>query len=205
MLDVTQRPIVIVGGGAVAARKANGLLAAAATRVTVVSPQFCDAIPPAVRRITAPYAPDHLAGAGLVFAATDNPDVNAAVVRDAHQLGLLVCRADSADDDDHSGDFATPAAFRDDGLVVTVSAGGSPTLAAALRDHLRAATDVRWSLMARAMQALRPRTIQSYAPGARRAVLREMATADAMDVLQTAGVDGLWSWLRQRHPNEDVK
>lgn len=206
MLDVSQRPIVIVGGGAVAARKARGLIEGGAMRITVVSPEFCDAIPDGagVRRIAERYTPSHLAGAGLVFAATDDAAVNAAVVLDGHARGLLVCRADSTDDGEAGGDFATPAAFRDDDVVVTVSTGGSPTLAAALRDHLRSATDARWAAMARAMRELRPRTIAQYTGDARRATLREMATPAAMAALGAGGVEGLWAWLRQRHPGPDV-
>src|SRR3954465_10166336 len=117
MLDVAQRPIVIVGGGSVAARKAKGLIEAGAARIKIVAPKFCDAIPHGVERVNASYLTDHLTGAGLVFAATDNPDVNAAVVRDAHHLGLLVSRADSTDDD--AGDFATPAVLREGDLIVT--------------------------------------------------------------------------------------
>ena len=40
MLDVTDRLVVVVGGGAVAARKVAGLLAAGARRVRVVAPRL---------------------------------------------------------------------------------------------------------------------------------------------------------------------
>jgi precorrin-2 dehydrogenase / sirohydrochlorin ferrochelatase len=200
MLDVSQRPIVIVGGGSVAARKAKGLLDAGATHITVIAPEFCDSIPTSVKRITASYTADHLTDAGLVFAATDDPDVNATVVRDAHQLGLLVNRADSTDDD--AGDFSTPAVLREEDLVVTVSAGGSPTLAAALRDDLQAQLNPRWTKMASAMKVLRPRALAIPSIEKRRDVLRDMATTAAMDILDKEGIDGLWGWLSLRHLSE---
>jgi precorrin-2 dehydrogenase/sirohydrochlorin ferrochelatase len=200
MLDVSQRPIVIIGGGSVASRKAKGLLDAGATRITIIAPEFCDAVPTSVQRITAPYTADHLTGAGLIFAATDNPDVNAAIVRDAHQRGLLVSRADSTDED--AGDFSTPAILRDENLVVTVSTGGSPTLAAALRDEIESQLDPRWTKMASAMQTLRPRALAVASIERRRDILRDMATPAAMDILDKDGVEALWQWLRQRHPSE---
>src|SRR6478609_7363439 len=93
MLDVSDRLIVIVGGGAVAARKAAGLIECGATRIRCVSPTFEPKMPPGVERIDGRYGPHHLDGAGLVFAATDDPAVNAAVVRDARNRGILVNRA----------------------------------------------------------------------------------------------------------------
>src|SRR5215213_10147985 len=110
MLDVTERPVLIVGGGAVAARKAAGLIECGATRIRCVAPEFDPAMPEGVDRVRGTYEPRHLDGAGLVFAATDDRAVNAAVVRDARSLGVLVNRADA--DDDAPGDSATPARLR---------------------------------------------------------------------------------------------
>ena len=50
--------------------------------------------------------------------------------------GILVCRADM--DENDPGDFTTPAMLEQGPLVVTVSAGGSPALAARVRDELAA-------------------------------------------------------------------
>ena len=110
LLDVSDRQIVIVGGGEVAVRKVQGLLDAGARRVRVVSPQFHDHMPAGVQRVNETYRREHLAGAALVFAATDEQQVNDAVVRDARATNVLVCRADG--DEDNAGDFATPAMIR---------------------------------------------------------------------------------------------
>src|SRR5690242_5848317 len=107
MLDVTDRLVVIVGGGPVAARKAAGVLEAGATRVRCVAPAFDPAVPESVERVEETYEPRHLDGAGLVFAATDLPAVNDAVVRDARARGVLATRADS--DEEDPGDFTVPA------------------------------------------------------------------------------------------------
>src|SRR4051812_47060021 len=95
MLDVSGRLVVIVGGGAVAARKARGLIEAGATKVRMVSPIFHKDVPAAVESIAERYEARHLKGAGLAFAATDSPETNDAVVGDARRLGILVSRADS--------------------------------------------------------------------------------------------------------------
>jgi len=200
MLDVTDRLVVIVGGGGVAVRKAKGVLEAGARRVRAVAPTFRDEIPPAVERVRGLYEAAHLAGAGLVFAATDVPAVNDAVVRDARRLGVLVCRAD--DNEDDPGDFATPALLRDGPLAIAVSAGGAPALAAAIRDEVARHVNPAWGRMAEAMRVLRPRIRDgagTLTQDRRRAVFRDLATPAALDVLMSGGADAVWRWLVSRY------
>lgn len=198
MLDVCSRLVVIVGGGAVAARKARGLLQAGATRMRCIAPSFCDEMPAGIECLSEPYRSAHLEGAGLVFAATDRPEVNDAVVRDAHARGLLVNRADA--NEDEPGDFSTPAKLQRGDVSIMVSAA-SPALAAMIRDGIRERFDPRWERMAQAMRELRP-MIQSAVSdiAARRQMFRELASEDGLLVLHAGGVDGLRNWLRARHP-----
>jgi precorrin-2 dehydrogenase/sirohydrochlorin ferrochelatase len=194
MLDVSRRLSVIVGGGQVAARKARGLLDAGATRVRVVSPTFCDEMPAGVERVEGPFEPRHLDGAALVFAATARPDVNAAVIAEARRVGALVSRADA--DADEPGDFATPATARQGDLMLTVSTGGAPALAALVRDRLVNQVDPAWPAMAAAMKALRPRVLASGWPiERRRDAFRTLATDQAFEVLRAGGMEGVWEWL----------
>jgi len=204
MLDVTDRLVVVVGGGTVAARKVLGLLAAGATRVRVVAPAFHADLPdvPAVQRVAETYATSQLDGAGLVFAATDQPEVNAAVVRDARARGVVVNRADADEAVADAGDFATPAVHRGGGgLVMTVSAGGSPALATRVRDELAQRLDPRWPQLAEAMQTLRPLVLASGLDAARRhAAFRDLASDEALALVATDGVDGLRRWIGRRYP-----
>ena len=110
MLDLSGRAVVIVGGGGVAVRKAKGVLDAGVVSVTVVSPEFHPELPTDVIRVAEQYDPKHLAGAGLVFAATNVNSVNDAVVADCNARNIWVSRADT--DEDLPGDFATPALLR---------------------------------------------------------------------------------------------
>jgi precorrin-2 dehydrogenase/sirohydrochlorin ferrochelatase len=199
MLDVADRLVVIVGGGSVAARKAAGLIECGATRVRCVAPGFAAGLPDTVERVVGRYDASHLEGAGLVFAATDDSAVNAAVVRDARARGVLVNRADA--DDAERGDFVTPARLTESAVTVTVSAG-SPALAALIRDGIREHWDDRWSEMADAMRVLRPLILrQTELPESRRReIFRDLATPDALDVLAFGGVDALRAWLAARHP-----
>lgn len=197
MFDLSGRLVVIIGGGTVGTRKALGVLAAGAT-VRCVSPRFCEQMPANVERVVGRYQPGNLDGAGLVFAATDQPDVNSAIVRDARSRSILVCRADQ--DETDPGDFSTPAMHGQGDLVITVSAG-SPALAALIRDRLEGAIDPAWAQMARAMKELRPRVKSLGIPiENRRQIFRDLATDAAIDVLRERGLDGLKLWLASRHP-----
>lgn len=201
MLDVTDRLVVIVGGGAVAVRKARGLIDCGAKRIRCVSPRFDPGIQDSVERVEGRYDARHLDGAALVFAATDDPAVNAAVVRDARARGILVNRADATDDGE-PGDFSTPAKFVDGAVAVTVSAGGSPALAALIRDGIEAKWDPRWTRMAEAMQSIRPMIAgrADLPPPTRQRIFRELATEESLALVAERGIDGLRSWLLERFP-----
>jgi siroheme synthase-like protein len=127
------RPVLVVGGGEVAASKVAGLVAAGAV-VHVVARE----VGPAVRRQPVTwdergYEPGEAAGYRFVVAATDDPEVNALVFRDGEAAGVFV---NAADDPAHCS--ATLPARLDRGpLLVTVSTSGhSPALAGWLRDRL---------------------------------------------------------------------
>ncbi len=195
LLDVTNRPIVIVGGGAVAARKAEGLLAAGATKITVVSTAFIEGMPAAVTRVESPYRAFHLKNAGLVFAATSSHDVNDAVVRDARKKGILVARVDQGEE---AGDFTAMATYRDSSIFLAVSASGSPAIAARVRDHLGGALDRDLVMLADANAQLRPLVLgfKGLTDTQRRDVLRRLASDEAITQLKAGGMQRLTDWLK---------
>jgi len=137
-LDVTGRRCLVVGGGPVAARKAQGLVACGA-RVTVVAPDLAPEMETVVPRLheveRRPYTAGDAARFRLVVAATGIPGVDGQVFADAEAAGVWV---NSADDRAHSS-FILPAVHRDGSVTVAVStAGRSPALASWLRDRLSA-------------------------------------------------------------------
>ncbi len=195
MLDVTDRLVVIIGGGTVGVRKVKGLLDAGATRVRVVAPRFHAEMPDTIERVAVAYEAGWLDGAQLVFAATDSPVVNEQVARDAAGRGIWVNRSDEAG----HGDFATPATWADGELIVTVSAG-SAALSGAIRDDLAAKLDRRYVKLAVAMKTLRPAVRTSETdPRRRAAIFRDLASTDALAVVGTEGLDGLRRWILTRH------
>lgn len=138
-LRVEGRRVVVVGGGAVAARSVDGLLAAGAD-VVVVAP---DVVPALAARATAgevrhearPYAEGDLDGAWLAVTATGLPVVDAAVSAEAERRRTwCVDRGDAG-----RATAWTPSVARVDDVVVAVSAGRDPRRAVRLRDGVAAA------------------------------------------------------------------
>jgi siroheme synthase-like protein len=137
MLDLQGRPCLVVGGGAVAGRKAEGLLEAQA-RVTVVSPALAPSVLELAREgrlrwWPRKYAEGDLAGFALVLVATDDPLVNRVVAAEARQRAVWINCAD----DPERCDFILPSVLRRGPLTVTVSTGGaSPMVARLVREEL---------------------------------------------------------------------
>lgn len=91
-MDLSGALCVVVGGGTIAARRAEVLVRFGA-RVVVISPDWRGKAE-GVHWIPRPYIPGDLEGAFLAVAATDCRDVNRQVGREAKALGIPVTVAD---------------------------------------------------------------------------------------------------------------
>jgi precorrin-2 dehydrogenase/sirohydrochlorin ferrochelatase len=130
-LDLQGRPVLVVGGGAVAARKVAGLLRAGAD-VTLVAPTAVRELAddPDVRWFRREYQRGEIASYRLGITATNDAEVNALVAGDAEAAGVFVNSAD----DPANCSFTLPAVARQGDLQVTISTNGrSPGLARWLR------------------------------------------------------------------------
>ncbi len=136
-LKLEQVPVLVVGGGAVAERKAGGLLAAGAA-LTVLSPGLTEGLLGLQRegRIgwrRRSYREGDLAGFTLAIAATSDREANARIRAEGARRGVLV---NAVDDPDNCG-FFVPAVARRGPLALAVSTSGlSPYLARRLREAL---------------------------------------------------------------------
>jgi siroheme synthase-like protein len=134
-LDLKDRPVLVIGAGTVALRKTKGLLEAGA-RVTVVAPEALpefDDLP--VRLLRRRFRASDLAGAALVFAATDDRAVNHRIGIAAKSRGVFANVADSAAE----CGFIVPARVNRGDVQIAISTGGTnPRVSAELRRKLDA-------------------------------------------------------------------
>ncbi|MDP9884654.1 uroporphyrin-III C-methyltransferase/precorrin-2 dehydrogenase/sirohydrochlorin ferrochelatase [Sinomonas atrocyanea] len=133
-LRLLGRDVLVVGGGKVAARRAQGLLDAGA-KVTVVAPEAAhDVVRLAEAGVVAwarrGYETADLEGVWFVQTATGVPAVDARVAAEAEERRIWCVNAA-----DHESSAAwTPATARVDDVTVAVNAGGDPRRAKALKD-----------------------------------------------------------------------
>lgn len=132
-LAVAGRRCLVVGGGAVAARKTAGLLAAGADVWVVATEVGAQLRALAVPFEERPYQRGDIEGAWLVMAATDDPAVNRAILADGEAARVWV----NAADDPTACSFTLPAVIRQGPVMVTVSTSGrSPALAAWIKGQV---------------------------------------------------------------------
>ncbi len=128
-LDLQARPVLVVGGGAIAEGKAEQLLSAGA-KVTVVSPTLTERLRELFEQgdlvyAAREYVESDLEGVALVISATDNQPVNEAVALAARARNLLYNIVDQVP----LCNFITPALVTRGELQITVSTGGgSPSV-----------------------------------------------------------------------------
>jgi len=157
-LDIRGKLCVVVGGGRVARRKVEGLLAAGAA-VRVVSPE-ADARLAALGRegkiewLTREYAEGDLDKAFLVFAATDDRRTQELIRRHAEARRQFV---NIADDPGRCG-FHVPSLFRQGDLTIAVSTSGkSPAVAALIRKELENGYGPEYAVLLEIMALVRQR------------------------------------------------
>lgn len=158
MLDVGDRACLVVGGGGVALRKAQGLVEEGA-RVTVVSPEVV--VPLAkmaeqgrLRLERRRYLAGEAVSYALVFAATDDREVNAKVFNDANNAGIWVNVAD----DPELCSFHLPGRVRRGPLQIAVaSAGEAPFAVRRLRQLFDLRLGSEWTEWVAAASRFRDR------------------------------------------------
>ena len=199
------RQTVVIGGGHVAARKVEGLVAAQA-QVKVISPVLVSELQSladsgVITFAKRSYQDGDLEGAYLAIAATDEMSVNHAVWAEAMERGCLI---NVVDDPEHST-FILPAVLQRGEMSVAVSTGGgSPALARRIRERLGNIIGPEYGTLTELMAELRPELLASFLPGKARlqAALR-IVDSNILQVIQDQGRDAALVYARQQLHGQD--
>ena len=168
-MNLDGRPVLVVGGGKVAARKVAALLKAGA-RVSLISAALGGDLEARraggeIEWLGTDFFPERIEGFRLAFAATDDPALNRAVFEAGEAFNVPV---NAVDDREHCH-FISPAVVDRDPVQVAVSTGGaSPLLARAIRGWIEALLPHGLGTVATAAARLRHRIGSRLSPDDRR-------------------------------------
>jgi len=200
LIGLQARETVVIGGGPVAARKVEGLLAADA-QVKVISPVIVPELQNLVSSgvityVQRAYQSGDLENVFLTIAATDDSSVNHLVWAEATRRGCLV---NVVDDPEHST-FILPAILQRGEMSVAVSTGGgSPALARRLRERLEDIFGTEYGVLTELLAELRPEIKSSFPPGKARlqAALR-IVDSKILHIIQNQGRDAALIYAREQ-------
>lgn len=194
-LDLAGKRVLVVGAGAVAARKIRGLLECGLAELRVVSPEISTDLPEGVTVLLRGFEDGDLDGIDLCFIATGDSEVNERVMKLCRSKRILANRADRGKE----GDFTIPAIHRDGPVTVAVSASGSPRLAANVRDEIAQKIDRGWGRFAATVQSLRNSILKAgLEEDRRREILIALCSSRALAAFKAGGDAAVRSHLTER-------
>ena len=187
-LDLRGRPVLVVGGGAVAERKVRLLIASGAL-VTIVAPDLCSGLAQRAARGEVAHRAGEFAESDLdsqrwVIAATDQATVNREVAGAAEARGLFVNVVDDAE----LSSAIMPAIVDRSPLMIAITSGGAaPMLARRVRAQLEALFDQSWGRVAQLLGAWRSRIRARFDDTRqRRAFYDELLDGPIVDLVRRA-------------------
>ena len=188
-LELSGRRVVVIGGGAVAVRKAQVLLAAGA-RLVVVAERI-DKMMTAlcksknVELIKSKYSKNYLAGALLAIAATNNHQLNKRIYKDCQELEVLC----NVVDEPELCDFFVPAIVKRGDLQIAIGTEGHyPAYAGHIRKKLEKIFTDKHGQFLTELEKFRKRILKDVAePAERKALLGQLADDKSFDYFVEKG------------------
>ncbi len=198
-LDLDQARCLVVGGGAIAERKVEALLAAGG-EVALISPELTAALHAleAAGRLTVqqrPYQRGDLDAVALVIAATDDPTLQRQIAADAKQANILCNIVDQP----ALCSFIVPAVVQQGDLTIAVSTNGaSPALAKKIRQDLAEQFGPEYAVALRLLRRIRERLIHEQRSAKdRQRLLTGLVESPLLDYLRDRQTDKLNTLLQQ--------
>ncbi len=185
-VDVRNKPVLVVGAGRVAARKAAVLLSYGA-KIDIVGKLLCEEMNAMVESgrlcyLGPLFREEQVSGRFMVVAATDDRDLNEQVSLAAQARGILVNAADQP----AACNFILPSVVRRGALQIAISTSGkSPALARALRIRLEGEFGPEYGLLVELMGRVREAVLAlGKPPEDNQAVFRRLVGSGLLEALR---------------------
>lgn len=198
LMNIDYKKVVIVGGGHVARQKVEALLPTKAL-VTVISPAVTEKLQHYINKgiVTwkeKAFEPADLDDAALIFAVTNDEEVNNAV-EEAAQHWQLLSRADAKG----RVDFINPAVVRRGDFVLTVStSGASPGLTRQVKTDLEEQYGVHYEQYVSFLKEARQQILQVFTGDAKKQLLAELLDPQLLQWMEQGEKQKCEAWLQQR-------
>ncbi len=201
-LELSNRRVVVIGGGTVAVRKAQSLLAAKARLVVVA--EHIDKMMAALCKsknaelIKSKYSKEYLAEAVLAIAATNNNRLNKQIYKDCQELEVLC----NIVDEPEFCDFYVPAVARRGDLQIAIGTEGyCPAYAGHIRKKLEKIFTEEHGRFLTELQTIRQKIIEEIPePAERKAVLGLLVDDESFEYFIRNGPE---QW--REHSEEIIK
>jgi len=185
-LDLRERPCLVIGGGAVAERKALALLEAGAV-VTIISPMLTSKLHELsdsgkITYLQKQYEDQDLSGAFLVIAATDSAEVNTLVASACRKKQVLVNVAVPPE----VSSFIVPSVVERGDLLIAIStSGASPALSRKIRQDIEQRYGTEYEVLLEKLSAIRKRVLEEIPDKSRRRqVFQAIVDSDVIDLIR---------------------
>lgn len=190
-LDLKGKKCVVVGGGEVARRKVETLLAAGAA-VCLISPEVTPAISGLVKtgklvHINREYQNGDLNDAFLAIGATDNEDINRQIAGEAEEAGIMVNIVDVP----KLCNFIVPSKVERGDLIISISTGGkSPALAKKIRQQLEELYDDEYAEYVALLGKCREQVLRQIPDiKKRRQIFQALVDSDLIELIRQGNRD----------------
>ena len=188
-LDLTEKRVVVIGAGSVAARKVISLCDAGADILVIakkIHPEFdqlCKDLPIAILR--EPYNPNHLENATLTIAATSDNELNKHIYADCKTRNILCNVVDVPT----LCDFYVPAVINRGSLQIAIGTDGKcPAYAAQIRRKLEKLFTADHANFLDALDTQRKIIVAGAIPQKnRKPALKKLAADESFDIFKKEG------------------
>ncbi|WP_045215830.1 precorrin-2 dehydrogenase/sirohydrochlorin ferrochelatase family protein [Desulfonatronovibrio magnus] len=203
-LNISDKTCLIVGAGSVGLRKIKTLMSCSPEKVIVIDP-FTDSLDiqdqdSRLTHLKESFNVTHLEGCSLVFACTNDPEVNEKVARACQEKNILCNVAETPD----QGDFILPGVFSRQDLIIAVSTCGcSPALTARIKQDLSDIYGPEYALLTELLAAVRKIILPLDLPQKKnREYFRAIVDSEALPLLKQGKSRQLAELLQQILPSD---
>ncbi len=199
LISLKHKKVCVIGGGNVAFRKVKNLIPTGA-EIHVISPEITQELmdlsnSQKIIYHKKSYEAFDIKDAWLVFAATDKPEINNKILKDAEKQKCFCNVADSPED----CAFIVPSVIKRGDLTLAISTGGNiPALTKKIREKLEIEFPENYGIYIKFLGELRNSLKDKYSPEKRMAISRELAGDEPLDLFLSNDWTGLEKWIMEK-------